>query len=63
MGAQGGQLFLDDAVLGVDVVVLHDFSVGGLVVQLICSFGQGVKLVTRGREEVGEPDLYWFCGG
>jgi len=33
------------------------------VVQLICSFGEGVELVPCGGEEVGEPDLYWFSGG
>jgi len=63
LGTQGGHFFLDDAALGVDVVVSHDFGVGSPVVQLVHSFGQGVKLVTCGHEEVGEPNLYRFCRG
>ena len=42
---EDGQLLFDFLAFGVDVMVSHDFGMGGLVIQLICGFGQGVKLI------------------
>jgi len=63
LGPKDGQLFFNFTALGVNVVIVYNFGVGGPVVQLVCGFGQGVELVPRGREEVAEPDLNGLgCG-